>query len=336
MKLLETPLKILPKNSWIWNNNSEQETMSRHTPVMTEEVISYLQLLPGKVIVDCTVGEGGHSEGVLRKITPGGQLIGIDQDDDALSIARLRLSQFDGAFTLVHSNFQNIEDILRQLQISRVDGILFDLGVSTQQLINPERGFSFSLDGPLNMRMDKRGQITAFDLVNNLSEEEIANIIYTFGQERYSRRIARKIMETRAKCCISTTQELARIILEAVPVRERYKRIHPATRTFMALRIAVNHELEVLHTAIVRAVNLLNPGGRICVISFHSLEDRIVKHEFKRQVKNGVLRLINKKPLIPQDEEIRINPKSRSAKFRVAEKQGDTDKKEIQWSLKKS
>ncbi|MFH2136997.1 MAG: 16S rRNA (cytosine(1402)-N(4))-methyltransferase RsmH [Candidatus Omnitrophota bacterium] len=294
--------------------------MSRHTPVMVEEVLSYLQLSPGKVIVDCTLGEGGHSEGILRKITPGGKLIGIDQDDDALSITRLRLSRFEGSFDLVHSNFRNFREILFQLGVDQVDGVVFDLGVSMMQLSTPERGFSFRHDGPLNMRMDKYAQITAFDLVNNLSEEEIANLIYTFGEERYSRRIARRIIEERTKNAIATTGQLADIVMKSYPYHDRYRKIHPATRTFMALRIAVNRELEVLQSGICDAINMLRKGGRICVIAFHSLEDRIVKNEFRAQAKNGVLSLITKKPLVPTEDEMLRNAPSRSAKLRVAEK----------------
>lgn len=317
MKLLETPLRIQPKNSWIWN---EEEIMSRHTPVMVNEVIAYLKLSPGKVIVDCTLGEGGHSEGILRKITPGGYLIGIDQDDDALSIARLRLSHFEASVKLVQANFQDLQQVLLQSKIDKVDGVIFDLGISMLQLSSPERGFSFRLDGPLNMRMDKRGQITAFDLINNLSEEEIANLIYTFGQERYSRRIARSIVRERSKNSIATTHQLAKIILAVMPRHQRYRKIHPATKTFMALRIAVNRELEVLQRSLSQAIDMLAPGGRICVISFHSLEDRIVKNEFKNQAKNGVLEILTKKPLVPSQKEIKNNPKSRSSKLRVAEK----------------
>ncbi|MCP4649234.1 MAG: 16S rRNA (cytosine(1402)-N(4))-methyltransferase RsmH [PVC group bacterium] len=294
--------------------------MSRHTPVMLSEVVSYLQLAPGKVIVDCTVGEGGHSEGILRKITPGGQLIGIDQDDDALSIARLRLSRFEGSFNFVQDNFRNLRTILFQEGLEKVDGIVFDLGISMLQLSSPERGFSFRLEGPLNMRMDKRAQITAFDLVNNLSEEEIANLIYTFGQERYSRRIARRIVQERGKTSVITTKQLADLVFEAYPYRDRYGRIHPATKTFMALRIAVNRELEVIQAVITDAIDMLNPGGRVCVIAFHSLEDRIIKNQFKDFAKKGIVKIITKKPLIPTQEEIKSNAPSRSAKFRVAEK----------------
>jgi len=320
MKTLESHLRILPKDSWVWNSNQEEQMKSRHTPVMVKEVLSYLQLLPGKVIVDCTLGEGGHSEGILRKILPGGYLIGIDQDDDALSISRLRLSRYEDSIRLVQGNFKDIRDELKNLGFDAMDGVVFDLGVSNLQFSTPERGFSFQLEGPLNMRMDKRAQITAFDLINNLSEIEIANLIYKFGQERYSRRIARRIVQVRAKNIISTTTQLAEIIVNALPHKERYKKIHPATKTFMALRIAVNRELEVLEFALNEAIDLLNPGGRICVISFHSLEDRIVKNIFRDSAKTGRLQLITKKPLIPTDEEQQENKKSRSAKFRVAQK----------------
>lgn len=320
MKTLEKPLKILPKNSWVWNNGENAMAMSRHAPVMLNEVMSYLKLSPGKVIVDCTVGEGGHSEGILRKITPGGHLIGIDQDDDALSISRLRLSHFEGSFTLMLDNFQNIRDVMAKLEIDAMHGVIFDLGISTLQLSSPERGFSFQTDGPLNMRMDKKAQITAFDLINNLSQEEIATLIYTFGQERYSRKIARDIVAERNKGVIASTQQLANIVLNAVPPHLRFKKIHPATRTFMAFRIAVNRELEVLEVAIKNAVDLLQKGGRICIISFHSLEDRIVKHEFRSQAKTGRLKIITKKPVLPSNQEIENNRRSRSAKLRVAER----------------
>ena len=320
MRTLERPLKILQKNSWVWNETKVDDEMSRHTPVMLQEVLSYLKLLPGKVIVDCTLGEAGHSEGVLGKITPGGYLIGIDQDDDALSSSRRRLSRFEGSFNLVNSNFQGIRDVLQNLGIDAMDGVIFDLGVSNLQFSTPERGFSFLHDGPLNMRMDKKGQITAFDLINNLSEQEIANLIFKFGQERFSRRIAKNIVEERAKHVITSTGQLANIIVDAVPPNQRYKKIHPATRTFMALRIAVNRELEVLESGLEDAVDLLKSGGRICVISFHSLEDRIVKHYFKAQAQKGILKIITKKPLVPTDQELEENRKSRSAKLRVAEK----------------
>lgn len=319
MKILERPSKILPKNSWVWNNE-EDGIMGQHIPVMANEIWSYLKLSPGKVIVDCTLGEGGHSEGVLGKIAPGGRLIGIDQDDDALSIARLRLSRFESMTTLVHDNFKNIRDVLRTTGIDAMDGVIFDLGVSSIQLNTPERGFSFQSDGPLNMRMDKHAQITAFDLINNLSEEEIASIIYTYGEERFSRRIARRIVEERNRQTISTTGQLADIVLDAMPHQERYKRIHPATRTFMALRIAVNRELEALTEGLRAALDMLRPGGIACVISFHSLEDRIVKNEFRQRAKEGTLSLITKKPLVPTEQEMRDNPRSRSAKLRVAEK----------------
>jgi len=201
-----------------------------------------------------------------------------------------------------------------------VDGILLDLGVSMLQFSSPERGFSFRLEAPLNMRMDKRAQITAFDLVNNLSQEELANLIYTFGEERFSRRIARVIVEQRRMQPIATTVQLAELVSAALPARERYRRIHPATRTFMALRIAVNRELEVLTSVLPEALDMLAPGGRLCVLSFHSLEDRIVKHVFRSAAKLGTVTLVAKKPLLPQESEIAYNPRSRSAKLRVVEK----------------
>ena len=317
MQTLVSTLKRPPRSLWTLSDEVE---VSRHTPVMLEEVVSYLQLLPGKVIVDGTLGEGGHSEGIVRKITPGGHLIGIDQDDDALSMSRLRLSPYESAVTLVHDNFCNIRRIVDQAGYRQVDGILLDLGVSMLQFSSPERGFSFRLEAPLNMRMDKRAQITAFDLVNNLSQEELANLIYTFGEERFSRRIARVIVEQRRVQPIATTVQLAELVSAALPARERYRRIHPATRTFMALRIAVNRELEVLTSVLPEALDMLAPGGRLCVLSFHSLEDRIVKHVFRSAAKQGTVTLVAKKPLLPQESEIAYNPRSRSAKLRVVEK----------------
>jgi len=300
---------------------NKEEQMSRHVPVMLNEVIMYLQLLPRMVIVDCTLGEGGHSEAILRKITPGGQLIGIDQDDDALSLARLHLSRFDGAFKLFCGNFQNIKSIVFDTGTDSVDGILFDLGVSSLQLSNANRGFSFTENGRLDMRMDKNAKIDAFDLVNNLSEEELANLIYNFGEERHSRRIAHRIAEQRAHSPILNTQQLSKIVVQALPRYRMHRRIHPATKTFMALRIAVNRELEVLEKGITDALGLLKPGGRICVIAFHSLEDRIIKNIFKSQAKEMKLKILTKKPLVPLQAEIEHNYKSRSAKLRVAEKQ---------------
>ncbi len=318
MRLLEKPLKRPPKDSWMFSDG--EGSPGRHTPVMLEEVLAYLQPSPGKVIVDGTVGEGGHSEGILGKITPDGYLIGIDQDDDALRVSRRRLSHFGEAFTLVQGNFRDIERIVVGAGFERVNGIVLDLGVSRMQLTTPERGFSFREEGPLNMRMDKRGQITAFDLVNNLSEEELANLIYRYGEERYSRRIARQIIRERQQSPVTTTSRLAEVVSLAFPPRERYRRMHPATRTFMALRIAVNRELEVLPDALDGAVSLLEAKGRLCVITFHSLEDRIVKHRFKEFAQEKRVNILTKKPLRPSPAEVDSNPPSRSAKLRVVEK----------------
>ncbi|MCM8812448.1 MAG: 16S rRNA (cytosine(1402)-N(4))-methyltransferase RsmH [Candidatus Omnitrophica bacterium] len=317
MKILEEVSKILPHESWC---RDEEAVMERHTPVMLAEVLTVLRLSPGKFIVDCTVGEGGHTAGILSRIVPGGYLLGLDQDDDALEAAQQKLACYDGSFRLVNMNFKNIRAALQADGKDCADGFVFDLGVSMMQLSSPERGFSFRLEGPLNMRMDKRGQITAFDLVNNLSEDEIATVLYRFGQEYNSRRIAARIVGSRQRSPIGTTSQLAEIVYGAVPEHERHKKIHPATKTFMALRIAVNRELEAVQIGVREAVDALKPGGRICVISFHSLEDRIVKQEFRALAKKGVVELVTKKPLVPNEQEMRENPRSRSAKMRVAQK----------------
>jgi 16S rRNA (cytosine1402-N4)-methyltransferase len=244
-----------------------------HLPVMTAEVERYLQCCPGQVVVDCTVGEGGHALQLLPLISPGGRLIGLDRDGEILKIARHRLRFFENQIHLEQANFKEIGDITRRLGLSRVDRVLFDLGVSSLQLGTPDRGFSFRLDDPLDMRMDRREDRTAADLVNRLSLNELEEVIRRIGEERWAKRISRAIGEERRRRPITTTGRLADVISRAVPGRGR---IHPATRTFQALRIYLNRELEALSEALPRAVSLLAPGGRLCVISFHSLEDRIV------------------------------------------------------------
>ncbi|HTY44660.1 MAG TPA: 16S rRNA (cytosine(1402)-N(4))-methyltransferase RsmH, partial [Patescibacteria group bacterium] len=257
---------------------------------------------------------------ILPRIMPGGRLIGIDRDQESLAIAARRLSDFKGSYELVHGNFMDIDSVLKESNVKKVDGILLDLGISSFQLSNPERGFSFQQEGPLDMRLDRTSYISAYDLLNNLNEEEISDLLWAFGQERWHNRIARFLVEARKSRPISTTAQLSDIIVRAVPYRQRYYRIHPATRTFQAVRIAVNRELETLETALQKSIPLLNPGARICVISFHSLEDRIVKLAFREFAAQGLIDLITHKPQTPTYAETRDNPSSRSAKLRVAER----------------
>ncbi|MDD5730185.1 MAG: 16S rRNA (cytosine(1402)-N(4))-methyltransferase RsmH [Candidatus Omnitrophica bacterium] len=292
-----------------------------HTPVMLKETLDYLNLGPGKIIVDATIGTGGHSRAIMERILPGGRLIGIDRDQESLDVARSRLSDFAGHCDFVYGNFAELDKILSSLGVKKIDGIVFDLGISSFQMGNPERGFSFQYEGPLDMRMDRNSYISAYDLVNNLNEEEISTLLWTYGQERWHNRIARYLVHEREKHPIATTSELADIIVKAIPYRYRGHRIHPATRTFQAVRIAVNRELEALEASVENAVGFLNETGRICVISFHSLEDRAIKLTFRRLRAAGAVEIITPKPLTPGAEETGANPSSRSAKFRVAEKQ---------------
>lgn len=296
--------------------------MKYHIPVMLNEVIDYLNLSKGKVIVDATVGTAGHSSAILERILPGGKMIGIDRDEDSLAVCRQRLSAHMGGFELVHGNFVDIDSILSGLNIDKVDGILFDLGISSFQLDDPNRGFSFQNEGPLDMRLDRSSYISAYDLVNNLKEDEISAILWNFGQERWHNRIAHLLIKERQRQPISTTSQLANIVLRSIPSRYRHRhyRIHPATRTFQAVRIAVNRELEILENALNKAIEILEIGARICVISFHSLEDRTVKFTFRQAASEGKIKIITPKPLVPQEAEVKINPSSRSSKLRVAER----------------
>jgi len=293
-----------------------------HIPVMLREVIDYLDPKPGQIIVDATLGTGGHSLEILKKITPGGRLIGIDRDEDSLAICRQRLSGFNGSYELVQANFAELDQVLEKLDIDKIDGIIFDLGISTYQLKDTERGFSFQQEGPLDMRMDKSSYISAYDLVNNLNENEISHLLWNFGQERWHNRIAHLLVEERRNQPISTTSQLANLVMRAIPYRYRrsYYRIHPATRTFQAVRIAVNRELEILEGAIKKAVAILRKKARICVISFHSLEDRVIKHTFRALKAEGLIDIITAKPMTPAASEVAANPSSRSSKFRVAER----------------
>jgi len=289
-----------------------------HIPVMLKEVIDFLNLKPGKVIVDATIGTAGHALEIIKRILPNGLLIGIDKDEESLEISFERLKDYQGYFSLLYGDFRNIDVLLKKINMEKVDGILFDLGVSWHQLSNPQRGFSFQEEGPLDMRMDRRSFISAYDLVNNLNEDELSNLLWIFGQERKHNRIAHLLVKERQKAPIQTTKQLAQLVSRVVG--SYHQRIHPATRTFQALRIAVNRELESLSEGLNKAIEILKPQGRIVVISFHSLEDRIVKHTFRRKSYENKLKIITKKPLRPKKEEITENPSARSAKMRVAEK----------------
>jgi 16S rRNA (cytosine1402-N4)-methyltransferase len=301
-----------------------------HVPVLLDEVIAGLQAQRGGYFVDCTVGLGGHAAAILEKISPSGRLLGIDADPEAIKISQDKLSDYGEAVTLVNDNFVNLEDISRRYHFHPVDGILFDLGVSSLQLDTAERGFSFHLDAPLNMRFDSEQGLTASDIVNSFSEQELAKLIEKYGEERHSRRIARHIVQNRP---IANTVELARLVEQALGGKRA--KIHPATRTFMALRIAVNNELQNLELALKQTIDLLRPGGRLTVISYHSLEDRIVK-QFMRDAASSclcppgtvichcghtpTLKLISRKVIKPTSLEIESNQRSRSAKLRIAER----------------
>ncbi len=293
-----------------------------HIPVMLGEIIDYLKLSCGQTIVDATLGTAGHSLEILKRITPGGRLIGIDRDQDSLVIARQRLSEFKNNCEFVHSNFVDLDKVLEKLGIAKIDGIVFDLGISSYQLKDAQRGFSFQEEGPLDMRLDRSSYISAYDLVNNLNEDEISHMLWNFGQERWHNRIARLLVSERRNEPITTTKQLANLVMRAIPYRYRksYYRIHPATRTFQAIRIAVNRELEILEEAIKKAVANLKKQASICVISFHSLEDRVIKHTFRALKSEGLIDIITAKPLTPMDSEIQLNPSSRSSKLRVAQR----------------
>ena len=302
-------------------------TESLHKPVMLREALKALNLKPGQTIVDATVGTAGHSLEILKAISPGGRLIGIDRDEDSLVIAKERLDEFNSqvdasdriTIDIAHGDFRDINKILSALKVKKIDGILFDLGVSSYQLDSKERGFSFRYDAPLDMRMDKTSYILAYDLVNNLTEKEISDILWMFGEERWHNRIARHLVRERSHSPVATTGQLRDIVLRAIgrPFSPG-QRIHPATRTFQALRIAVNRELEALEEALRAVPELLKKNGRVCVISFHSLEDRIAKHNLKENSLKGIYRIITKKPLEASDDETSRNPRSRSAKMRSA------------------
>ncbi len=291
-----------------------------HTPVLVREVIELLKCRPGGIYVDCTLGEGGHTEEILKASAPDGRVIGLDRDLQSIEQARDRLVAFGGRVGFHHENFVHLNAVLDGEAIQEVDGILFDLGVSSAQLEVGERGFSFLKDGPLDMRMDQTNGKTASELVNQLSEAELTRIFQEYGEERWAKRISRFIIQERTRAMITGTSHVTELILKAIPKRGRPTRIHPATRVFQALRITVNDELSNLRLAMEAAIRRLKSTGRVCIISFHSLEDRIVKHGFRDWEKQGQVMVITKRPVVAGEEERVLNPRCRSAKLRVAER----------------
>jgi 16S rRNA (cytosine1402-N4)-methyltransferase len=305
----------------------------RHIPVLYDEVLAGLRVQSGGRYIDATLGAGGHAAGILERSTPGGQLLGLDADAEAIDFARAELCRFGPRVTYAVSNFRQLGRTATELGFGRVDGVLMDLGISSRQLDSASRGFSFSQDGPLDMRLDTSQGRTAADLVNRLSATELADLLWQYGEERASRRIARAIVAARP---LSSTTELAEVVRRAAgPTRGR---IHPATRTFQALRIAVNEELENLAATLPQARDLLAAKGRLAVISFHSLEDRLVKNYFRREAQDCIcppeapvcvcqhqasLRVITRKPIRPGEPEVAANPRSRSGRLRIAERLAD-------------
>ncbi len=291
-----------------------------HVSVMPKEVMDLLEIRPGLTVVDGTLGMGGHSALIAEKLASQGHLIGIDKDHSSLTEAKRRLGTFDVRIDLLQGSFHDVSRLLAEVKIKLVDRVLLDLGISSFQLDQPERGFSFLHDGPLDMRMDQTQGPSAADLVNTLKEEELARIIYEYGEDRLSRRIAKAIVWRRSEQKILTTAQLAKAVLSAMPAGHTRSRIHPATRTFQALRIEVNGELEVLKQALRNWFEVLKPQGRMCIISFHSLEDRIVKNTFKVFAQEEQGNILTKRPLEASEEECANNPRARSAKLRCIER----------------
>lgn len=288
---------------------------------MAEEILSYLAPQPGRIIVDCTLGRAGHASLLAQQLGPTGLLIGLDVDPANLEFAKARLANAPCPVRIFHANFAELDDVLREVGCGPVDGILADLGISTNQLFEPRYGLSFANPMPLDMRLDPRIRQSAADLVNSLREDDLANVLYNLAQERYSRRIARKIGEARRISPITSTERLADLVRQAIPSRGRApEKIDPATRTFLALRMAVNREMENLGALLEKAPAHLKPGGRVAVISFQSMEDRLVKQAFRSAEQTGLLKVLTKKPLSPSPAETARNPRSRSAKLRVAER----------------
>ncbi|MDM5328043.1 16S rRNA (cytosine(1402)-N(4))-methyltransferase RsmH [Neobacillus sp. CF12] len=310
--------------------------MFEHTTVLLEEAVNGLNIKPDGIYVDCTLGGAGHSSLILSKLTDNGKLFAFDQDEIAIAHAKEKLSIYGEQLTIIKSNFLYLQEELEKLGIEKVDGVLYDLGVSSPQLDTPERGFSYHHDAPLDMRMDNDANISAYDVINHWSYEDLVRIFFRYGEEKFSKQIARKIEARRELKPIETTFELVELIKEGIPAPARRKGGHPAKRIFQAVRIAVNDELAVFEKSLQKAIDILNPEGRISVITFHSLEDRICKAAFKKaseipDLPHGlpiipeefkpILKLITRKPILPSEEELEHNNRARSAKLRIAEKQ---------------
>ena len=306
-----------------------------HVSVLLEETILSLNIKPNGTYIDGTLGGGGHSYEIAKRLSSNGRLIGIDQDEDAIKAASKRLEEFKDKVTIVRNNYSNIKEILRDLKIDKVDGIILDIGVSSYQLDKGERGFSYNYDAPLDMRMDKRTDYTAKDIVNKYSERELFNVIRNYGEDGFAKNIAKHIAKARQEKPIETTFELVEIIKNAIPMKVRKKTGHPAKKTFQAIRIELNKELEVLKNSLDDMIDLLNDEGRLCLITFHSLEDRIVKVNFRTNENpctcppefpicvcgkepKGVV--ITRKPIIPSEEELDKNKRAKSSKLRVFER----------------
>jgi len=293
------------------------ERLSPHKPVMAEEVIRFLQPCPGEIILDATIGFGGHSALILNHIKPDGILIGIDRDQEALKFTADRFKDSNNIVRLTHGNFKDIDKIILDLNVGEINAALFDLGISSYQLDKKGRGFSFADEASLDMRMDVSSGPSAYEIINRARKEDLERIIRDFGEERHFRRITRFIEDARRAKPIESAFELSTIIKRAVGRFYRTQKINPATRTFQGLRIAVNDELKNIEEALSKTVHLIRSGGSICVISFHSMEDRIVKNKFREFKSAGLGEIVTKKPVTPNDKEKRENPRSRSAKMRV-------------------
>ena len=296
----------------------DPETWGRHRPVLLREALEFLNVRPAGTYIDATLGAGGHAEAILERLQ-GGRLLGIDRDPAALRVARARLEAFGEKVTVLEGNIAEIDALHAASSLPPADGLLADLGVSSMQIEDASRGFSFNLPGPLDMRMNPSSGTTAEEIVNHLRERDLADLIFKFGEERYSRRIACAIVEARP---IRKTTELAQVVTRAIPSRTGLHQIHPATRTFMALRLAVNRELENLEQFLAKALGVLGPQGRLVILSFHSLEDRLVKRAFQSWQRAGKVHLLTRKVVRPSQEELDRNPRARSAKLRAIEKSG--------------
>jgi 16S rRNA (cytosine1402-N4)-methyltransferase len=286
-----------------------------HIPVLLDEAVKLLAPVDGGIYIDGTLGLGGHTEKILQSSNPSGRVIGFEWDIEALTKARTRLSAYGKRFMAQHRSYTEIIDGLIEAGIGKADGLLLDLGVSSLQFDDQHRGFSFQADGPLDMRMDKRRKLDAEKIINNYSKDDLADIFYYYGEERQARRIASHIIDARKKEPITTTSKLAGIVADSIPRKFHPRKINVATKVFQALRIAVNRELENLETVLAGITEILKPGGRVCIITFHSLEDRLVKWKFKE---NPLLEILTKKPVQPGPDEIKLNPRARSAKLRAA------------------